>query len=163
MLAKLQRAVSIDGQSQFSAINVTTGAPPLPKDGHSTTAKPLRGTVLVVDDDEMVLEATQAAFKHAGFSTLTAKDGEDAIRRYQEHQDQIDCVFLDLTLPKMSGEVVFRRLRQICPEVRIIVTSGHSAEELEKRFAGLDVFAFVCKPKSSCDAIAKLQMALGGR
>jgi PAS domain S-box-containing protein len=124
---------------------------------HSTDRQPLLGTVLVVDDDETNRKSTQLIFKHAGFSTLAAEDGEEAIRIYQEHQNQCVGVFLDLHLPKKSGEEVFRELRRICPSVRVIVTSGYPAEFLEKRLAGLDVFGFVCKPDSPEDAIAKLR------
>jgi two-component system cell cycle sensor histidine kinase/response regulator CckA len=137
---------------------------PLPA-GESFPAKPWRGagTVLIVDDDELNRMSTQVLFKQAGFSTLTAEDGEEAVRVYREHRDQIVCVFLDLTLPKMDGEETLRELRQLAPEVRAIVTSGCSSEILAERFAGLDVLGFVCKPESPDDVIAKLRKALGGR
>ena len=161
MIAKLRGAVAGGNEGcKPAAIHPTAGVAPKDK---STTSRPLLGTVLVVDDDELSRQSTQAVFEMPDFSTLTAEDGEEAIRVYREHQDQIVCVFLDLTLPKMSGEDTFRALRQICPEVRIIVTSGYSPDVLASRFCGLDVFGFVCKPDSPYEMIAKLREALRER
>ena len=162
MVATLREAVAVGNQeSKGSVIHPTTGVVPPPKKGKSTTGQPSLGTVLVVDDDDLNRRSLPVIFNRAGFSTLTAQDGEEAIRVYQEYRDQIVCVFLDLTLPKMNGEETFRELRQLNPEARVIVTSGYPAEVLAERFAGLDVFGFVCKPDPPDDVITKLKAALG--
>ena len=94
--------------------------------GESIPAKPWRGTgtVLVVDDEEMVRNLATRMIEHAGFVALTANDGEDAVRLYREHQDAIVCVLLDLTMPKMNGEETLRELQRISPNVRVILSSG---------------------------------------
>ena len=85
--------------------------------GESIPAKPWHGTgtVLVVDDEEIVRSLAKKMVEIAGFSVLTANDGEEAVRLYREHQDEIACVLLDLTMPKMGGEETFRAIRQISP------------------------------------------------
>jgi PAS domain S-box-containing protein len=125
-------------------------------------ARPGARTVLLVDDDQLGRLSTHAMIEQAGFSVLTAVDGEEAIRVFEANRDQIVGVVLDLTLPRMSGDETFRALRRLNPAVRIIVTSGHSAETLAQRFAGLDVFGFVCKPAPLDSVIAKLKTACAG-
>ena len=65
-----------------------------------------------MDDEEMVRTLASRMVEHAGFTVLTANDGEEAVRLYRQHQDEIVCVLLDLTMPKMNGEETFRDLRK---------------------------------------------------
>ena len=125
-------------------------------------AKPMcgGGTVLIVDDDEMVRISAQVTFELAGFSTMTAGDGEEAIGKYREHQERIVCVFLDLTLPQMCGEEVLHELRKINDEVRVILASGCDERELAQRFAGHGVWEFFYKSQPLDDLIARLHEAL---
>jgi PAS domain S-box-containing protein len=131
---------------------VPTAAPPI--------FRSVGGTVLVVDDEEMVRKTTKLLFEVAGFQVLTAVDGEDALEIYRMHSAEIVCVVLDLTMPKMDGEEVFRELRRIDPEVRVILTSGFTEEDIMKRFAGQRVVGFVAKPEPLDGVIAKLQQLL---
>ena len=71
--------------------------------------------VLVVDDEEIVRSLAKRMVEEAGFSVLTAGDGEEAIRLFRQHQHEIVCVLLDLTMPKMDGQETFRELRRIRP------------------------------------------------
>ena len=98
----------------------------------------------------------------AGFSVLTANDGEEAVRMYREHQDEIACVLLDLTMPKMGGEETFRAIRQISPDVRVILSSGYSEETATGRFAGLGLAGFIQKPYQLDTMIATLRQSVTG-
>ncbi|MEI8372994.1 MAG: response regulator [Planctomycetota bacterium] len=162
MVAVLREATSrgnAKSNCPSSPIQPVVGITPLFKTGKFATGQHLP-TVLVVDDDETIRKSTRVILKHAGFSTLAAHDGESAIHIFQEHQNQIVCIFLDLNLPKMSGKVVFREIRRISSKVRVVVTSGYPTELLEEQFAGGDVFGFVCKPEPLDVVIAKLHEAL---
>ena len=97
-----------------------------------------------------------------GFSVLTAKDGEEAIRLYREHRTEIACVLLDLTMPKMNGEETLRGLREISPGVRVVLTSGYGEEGATEHFAGQGL-AFIQKPYQFDALIAKIEAAVGGR
>ena len=131
----------------------------------SIPAKPWRGTgtVLVVDDEEIVRSLAKRMVEVAGFSVLTANDGEEAVRLYHEHQDEIACVLLDLTMPKMGGEETFRMICQISPGVRVILSSGYSEETATGRFAGLGLAGFIQKPYQLDTMIATLRDAVTGR
>ena len=104
------------------------------------------GTVLIVDDEETLREVAAAMLEDMGFATLKATNGVEGVQRYREHQDQIAFVLLDMTMPKMNGEECFRQLRQINPDVRVILSSGYSEEEATARFAGKGLAGFIQKP-----------------
>ena len=144
----------------FPAIE-TPAANPI---GESTPAKPWHGTgtVLVVDDEEIVRSLAKNMVEIAGFSVLTAKDGEEAVRMYREHQDEIACVLLDLTMPKMGGEETFRAIRQISPDVRVVLSSGYSEETATGRLAGLGLAGFIQKPYQLDTMIATLRQSVTG-
>ena len=101
-------------------------------------------------------------FESAGFKVLTASDGPEALDTYRKHRGDIVCVVLDLTMPTMGGDEIFRELRRMDPDVRVILTSGYSEKEMLKRFADQRVFGFVAKPEPIDSVIAKLREALAG-
>ncbi len=80
--------------------------------------------MLVVDDEEIVRSLAKRMIEEAGFTVLTANDGEEAVHLFREHQHEVACVLLDLTMPKMGGEEAFQAIRQICPGARVILSSG---------------------------------------
>lgn len=118
------------------------------------------GLVLVADDEKIVRESMQALFESAGFAVVTAADGREAVRTYGEHRGRVVCVVLDLTMPVMGGDEVFREIRRIDPAARVVLTSGYPEEEMSKRFAGQEVFGFVQKPEPIDRIIARLHEAL---
>ena len=79
-------------------------------------------------------------------AVLAASDGPEALRLLSQNREKIVCVVLDLTMPQMSGDEVFRELRRIAPDVRVILTSGYSEGKLMDRFAGQQIFGYVEKP-----------------
>ena len=83
-------------------------------------------TVLFVEDDSMVLGAGQGMLESLGYTVLTAMDGEEALVVYRAHRDEIALVVTDLVMPRMGGEVLYRALRRIDPEVRVLVVTGYS-------------------------------------
>jgi nitrogen-specific signal transduction histidine kinase len=119
------------------------------------------GLVLVVDDDEVVRTMAQRMVEQLGFSALAAGDGEEAVRLYRERAEEIACVLLDLTMPKMNGEETFRELRKVRPEVRVVLSSGYSEENATERFAGLGLAGFLQKPYQLETMTAVLRRAIG--
>jgi len=106
------------------------------------------GVVLVVDDEESICEVVSMMLEDMGFSTLTAKDGVEAVAVYEQHQDDIFCVLLDMTMPRMDGKACFRELRRINKDVKVVLTSGYSEEDATGRFQGKGLAGFIQKPYS---------------
>jgi len=118
------------------------------------------GTVLVADDEAIVREVAQDALVLAGFEVLLAVDGPSCIARFTEAIDDIDLVLLDLMMPGLSGEEVFRELRRLRPEVRVLLSSGYNEQETSSRFLGRDLSGFLQKPYASKDLVKQVRELL---
>ncbi|MEI6634746.1 MAG: response regulator, partial [Chlamydiota bacterium] len=117
---------------------------------------PLPGTVLVVDDEEMVRRLCTAMVTHAGYRALTAADGYAAAALFRDHADEIVCVILDLTMPGKDGVATFEALRKIKPDVRVILSSGYNEREATRRFLGQGLAGFISKPFEMATLLAEL-------
>lgn len=104
------------------------------------------GTILVVEDEPMVLKIAREALERAGYQVLTSNNGEGGIEVLRQHHPQIDLVVLDLTMPTLSGVETFEQMRQIQPEVRVLLTTGYNEEEVNRRFGEHQPTGFLQKP-----------------
>ena len=120
-------------------------AQPLDQEGASVRAPALSGRVLIIDDEPMILNIASEILEHAGFSVITAADGEEGLAKFREHPDT-NLVLLDLTMPRMSGDDVFRELRKLKPTVRVLLSSGYNEQDTTSRFAGKGLAGFIQKP-----------------
>ena len=82
------------------------------------------GKVLVVDDDSMLRECLAALLAAAGFEIIQAEDGLDALEKYRAHQCSIALVITDIEMPRLNGIETTKRLREINPLVKVIISSG---------------------------------------
>jgi two-component system cell cycle sensor histidine kinase/response regulator CckA len=83
------------------------------------------GTVLLVEDEEMVRDMAAAMLKSLGFTVLEAKDGVEAVEVYRQHRDEIRCVLCDLTMRRMNGGETLAALRKLAPDIPVILVSGY--------------------------------------
>ena len=119
-----------------------------------------RGTVLVVEDEQpMVLLLTNALVK-AGYQSIIAMDGEEAIELYRQNRDKIDIVLMDLGLPKVTGADVIRFMKKQDPTTKIIVTTGYLEPELKSELFGTGVKDYIHKPYSVDAVVKTVQSAL---
>ena len=118
------------------------------------------GTVLVVDDEETLREVASFMLEDIGFTVITANDGMEAVSIYREYQNQIKLVLLDMTMPKMDGAGCFRELRNINPEVCVLLSSGYNEQDATTRFSGKGLAGFIQKPYSANDLRRKLEEIL---
>ena len=118
------------------------------------------GTILVVDDEAHIRAGAAQALEHAGFTVLTAADGREAVAVFRQHAEAVRAVLLDLTMPNMDGAATARELRQIRPDVRIVLTSGYTAEEATRQFTERDLVGFLQKPYGLKNLIAAVRDAL---
>jgi PAS domain S-box-containing protein len=128
----------------FPALTATgPGIAALP--GDVATASP-RGTVLVVDDEEAVLEVSARMLESDGIRVLTACDGEQGVEMFRRHARDIAVVLLDLTMPVMSGEQAFHAIRAIRDDIPVLLSSGFSETEAVSRLSEYGLAGFVRKP-----------------
>jgi PAS domain S-box-containing protein len=115
------------------------------------------GTILVVDDEEIVRVTTRASLRRAGFAVLTADGGEQAIRiLLNPASPQVSLVVLDMGMPDMNGRQVMQRIRELGIEVPVMICSGYSEAEVFREFSGLDIAGFAQKPFTSRQIAAKV-------
>jgi len=104
------------------------------------------GTVLVVDDEPMVLAFAEQGLKKLGYQVLTAEDGKRACEVYRPRAAEIDYVLLDLIMPELSGLETYRRLREVNPQVKVILSSGYSTGEIAREARESGATCFIGKP-----------------
>jgi len=123
-------------------------------------ARSSEGLILVVDDEDSIRHMAERVLDHAGFSCLCASNGFEAIDLFEQHQDKIDCVLLDLRMPLISGEDTLKRLRLIDDQVKVVLASGNfDPDEAIK----LKVCELVQKPYSMQTITKALSDAIGKR
>jgi CheY-like chemotaxis protein len=99
------------------------------------------GTILVVDDEQVVREIAKRSLSRHGFEVLTANNGMEAIQIAKRHPGEIGLVLLDLSMPGMNGDLP--ELRKFRPEVKVMVSSGYSETETMALFQGQPVYGFI--------------------
>ncbi|HEY2018139.1 MAG TPA: PAS domain S-box protein, partial [Bryobacteraceae bacterium] len=121
-----------------------------------------QGTVLVVDDEEIVRRLAQVALERRGYRVIVAENGRDALEVCAANPDT-SVVLLDLSMPVMAGEDCLRELHAIRPGLPVILSSGYTEADAIHRFAGKGLAGFLQKPYTSLDlaVIVKSVVAQG--
>jgi two-component system, cell cycle sensor histidine kinase and response regulator CckA len=113
-----------------------------------------RATVFVVEDEQPMVMLLTNALRRAGYESIIATDGEEAIDLYRRHRERIDVVLMDLGLPKVTGAEVIRLMKKQDPNIKIIVTTGYLEPELKTELFGAGVKEYIHKPYA-VDAVLK--------
>ncbi|MBF0200084.1 MAG: response regulator [Desulfamplus sp.] len=115
-----------------------------------------KGTVLIVEDEKMVMEVNFAILDILGYHVLTAGTAAEALHRVKKEGDSIDVILLDVILPDMSAQKLLSKLKAITPEARIIICSGYTLDEGVQELLDQGAHEFLKKPFS----IARISEAL---
>jgi len=103
-------------------------------------------TILIVEDEHLLLRLLENFFSEHGYHVLVAADGEQAIEGYRCYKQQIEAVLLDVRVPKMTGGEVFRRMKEENPAVKVVIASGFLEANIKDQIAFAGVKRFVNKP-----------------
>ena len=114
-------------------------------------------TILLVDDEPAIRTLGRFVLEQNGYRVLLAEDGLDAIETYREVAEQVDLVILDLTMPRLSGQDTHKQMREINPRVRVLFSSGYSAEHLDVLDETVD---FINKPYRPLELLAAVRKHL---
>jgi two-component system cell cycle sensor histidine kinase/response regulator CckA len=103
-------------------------------------------TILLVDDEKMILDVGRQMLEKVGYRVLTSQSGEEALDVYAHFRQRIDLVILDMIMPDLSGGETFNRLKGIDPEVKVLLSSGYSMEGQAKVILASGCRGFIQKP-----------------
>ena len=103
-------------------------------------------TIMLVDDEEIVIEVVGQILESLGYNVFIARSGKEALEIYWGKKDEIDLVILDMVMPKMSGAVTFERLKGVNPNVKVLLSSGYSVDGQASELLQKGCNGFIQKP-----------------
>lgn len=115
-------------------------------DEQAATVVQGEGDILVVDDDELVRSMAEDALHSAGYTVLTATNGQEGVDLFRQHQDRIKAVLLDMAMPVMSGREAFIEMQKINPDVKVLLASGFRKDNRVDEILALGAKDFLHKP-----------------
>ena len=124
---------------------------------------PIRGgreTILLAEDDEFVRNLNETILQRAGYSVLTASDGEEAVELFNAHSTEIDLALLDVMMPKLGGRGVYERIRENCPKMRVLFASGYSMNAIHTDFVLHEGLHLIQKPCGRERLLHKIRQVL---
>ena len=117
-------------------------------------------SVLIVDDQDMILAVARDMLKALGYQVFTAQGGKEALAIYNENKESIDVVILDMIMPSMSGGETFDKLKAINPDVRVILSSGYSINGQATEIMQRGCNGFIQKPFNIKELSQKIREVL---
>jgi two-component system cell cycle sensor histidine kinase/response regulator CckA len=123
-------------------------------------AKKSTESVLIVDDQDMILAVARDMLKALGYQVFTAQGGKEALAIYNENKKSIDVVILDMIMPSMSGGETFDKLKAINPHVRVILSSGYSINGQATEIMQRGCNGFIQKPFNIKELSQKIREVL---
>jgi PAS domain S-box-containing protein len=136
-----------------------------PKKDAEPSARELRGegTILVIDDEDMVRKSAKTALERYSYDVLLANDGLAGVRAFRKHRRKITAVLLDMMMPVMGGEEALRELRAISPSTPVIGSSGYSEALAMRYFGDKGLAGFLQKPYAAQALAESVKRAVEGR
>ena len=161
--ALVVRSIPNAGTSFRLHLPATALAGPALLSPNRTTAlrRPASGTLLLADDEPAVLATTDALLRHRGYQTVLASDGITAVQKFRANPHGFTAVLLDLTMPGLDGAEVLREIRDLNPEVRVLVMSGFSEQDVLNRLRGLGPVTTLHKPFTMQTLLTRLAEVIG--
>jgi CheY-like chemotaxis protein len=115
------------------------------------------GTVMVVDDEEIVRNVARSMLERFGYTVVLAANGQQAVELVKQYKDALRLILLDLTMPVMSGEEALSHIKALHPTLPVILSSGYNEMEAIQRFAGKGLAGFLQKPYTAARLAEKLR------
>jgi signal transduction histidine kinase/CheY-like chemotaxis protein len=119
-----------------------------------------KGTILLVDDEELVRELGKEVLEAYNYSVLLAANGNEGVSLFNRHKQDIDLVILDMVMPGKGGKQVFTELRTISPDIKVIISSGYGQDEYFHEMFDTGVVGFLQKPFQHSELINKVEESM---
>jgi DNA-binding NtrC family response regulator len=117
-------------------------------------------TVLFVDDEASVIDIGEQFLKRMGYFVLKAHSGEEALKVYKREGSRIDMVILDMIMPGLGGGDTFDRLRELNPDIKVLLSSGYSINGQAAEILGRGCLGFIQKPFNMKELSGKIREIL---
>ena len=122
-----------------------------------------RETILIIDDEEMVLEVSAKMLEELGYQVVAASGGKMGIQTYEQNKDRIDLVILDMVMPELSGRDSFDALIRLDPSVKVLLSSGYSLDSQAKEIMERGCKGFIQKPFTMTELSKRIREILAGQ
>jgi two-component system, cell cycle sensor histidine kinase and response regulator CckA len=119
-------------------------------------------TILLIDDEKIVVDVTSKLLLALGYTAIVTNNGRDALSLYENRRDEIALVILDMIMPEMGGEEIYKKLKTINPDVKVLFSSGYSMNSQSIDFAKQGCNAFIQKPFNIKNLSIKIREVLDG-
>jgi signal transduction histidine kinase len=123
--------------------------------------RPGSGTILLVEDEQILLEMTSQGLEGHGYVVHTAASGEEAVEFFADRGREVDLVILDLGMPGMGGEVCLARLLEIRADAKILISSAYGSPAQEYALIESGAIGLLAKPYGMPDLVSKIERVLG--
>ncbi len=120
------------------------------------------GTILLIDDEEIILSSLQRALQRVGYTVITAKDSLEALEMFRKAPQEYDLVITDQTMPQITGVDLGRKFIEIRPDIRIILCTGFSDTIGEQEVKDIGFQALLIKPAGTKELKDAVQQAMQG-
>lgn len=124
--------------------------------------KPVRGkeTILLVDDEEVILRVTREMLKSLGYLVMSANNGREALSLFKENHQNIDLIILDMIMPDLKGSQTYDGFKEVCPDVKVLLSSGYSIDGQPTLLIERGCKAFIQKPYTVSELSQKVREVL---
>ncbi|MCD6569805.1 MAG: PAS domain S-box protein [Deltaproteobacteria bacterium] len=117
-------------------------------------------TILLVDDEDMILDLGKTILEDEGYRVLLARNGKETLSIYSKEQEKIDLVILDISMPVMSGTETLQQILKLDPKAKVIISSGYSTNDQRVELETLGAIEFIDKPYSTNELPCKVREVL---
>jgi two-component system cell cycle sensor histidine kinase/response regulator CckA len=117
-------------------------------------------TILLAEDDESVRNLTAVVLEDYGYRVIMAKDGQDAVNKYKEHQDKIRFLLFDIIMPKQTGKEAYDEIKAIEPDMKVMFMSGYAPDVIRQKTLLDDNAVIIQKPISPTALLKRIRHEL---
>jgi len=117
-------------------------------------------TILLVDDEQVVLDVGKELLRELGYTVLEAGGGRESVKTYKENKDKIGLVLLDMVMPRMGGREAYDKMKEINPDVKVLLSSGYSKDGQATEILERGCNGFIQKPFNMKELSGKIREIL---
>ncbi len=132
----------------------------LPPPIDETTAKFHNVKILIAEDEPEMRQLLLKTLQHEGFQVTVAKNGEEALQCLKEDPEKFDLLVSDLKMPRLGGEALIPKAKEVSPHLKIIISSAYAEIEQYLALMNKGAFDFICKPFKIPDLLEIIDRAL---